>query len=135
MKSPDKIYLFVYGTLRKDYGLRLMQEVGNQCVFAGHGKVKGALYDLGAYPGAVEGMLKKEIRGDVYQVTDAGVVLPVLDGYEGEDYCRKKTTVMLDSGKRIEAFIYWYTGERNKALLIEEEDYLNYLKNKKDGFL
>lgn len=112
-----------------------MQDVADQCFFVGHGRTRGALYDLGAYPGAVEGGLTNEIKGDVYEVAAAGVVFTVLDEYEGEEYCRKKTTVILDSGERKEAFIYWYTGKWDKALLIEEDDYLNYLKNKKDRFL
>jgi hypothetical protein len=41
----------------------------------------------------------------------------------------------METGEKTEAFAYWYTGTREKALLIEEDDYLNYLKNKKDRFL
>ena len=132
MKHETKAYLFVYGTLRKAYGLDLMQRVAGKCVFVSHGMVSGSMYDLGAYPGAVEGGQQKAFKGEVYQVTNTGVVFPLLDAYEGDDFCRKKTTVVLASGEKTEAYIYWYTGKTEMALLIRENDYLDYLKNKKD---
>jgi gamma-glutamylcyclotransferase (GGCT)/AIG2-like uncharacterized protein YtfP len=131
----NRAYLFVYGTLRKDYGLKLMEDLSAICIFAGHGTVKGALYEVGSYPAAVESVGTKGIKGDVYEVSDAEIVFDKLDEYEGDAYCRKKTTVVMDSGEVREAFVYWYTGTTDRALLIEESDYLDYLKNKKDRFL
>ena len=112
-----------------------MQDVADKCVFVGHGTVKGALYDLGTYPGAVEGELMKEVKGDVWEVKQADPVFQLLDEYEGAEYQRRNTMVILESGEISEAFIYWYTGATEQALLIEEGDYLNYLKNKKDRLL
>ncbi len=127
----NKTYLFVYGTLRKEYGLELIQDMADKLRFLGHGKVKAALYDLGAYPAAVEVSGKAELRGDVYEVADAEAVLLFLDEYEGEEYRRELTTVMMEAGEMIKAFIYWYKGETEATLRIEESDYLSYLKTKK----
>lgn len=76
-----------------------------------------------------------EIRGDIYEVQKAEAVFAVLDQYEGEAYQREATSIKRESGEVVEAFTYWYTVKTSKALLIEENDYLDYLKNKKDSFV
>lgn len=124
-------YLFVYGTLRREYGLDLMREIADWLVYIAEGRIKAALYDLGLYPAAVaEGEGSKEITGDVYQLTDSKTIFAVLDEYEGEDFRRGLTVVKMKTGEEKEAFVYWYTGQTEKALLIEEGDYLTYVKNK-----
>ncbi len=49
-----KDYLFVYGTLRKDYNLKLRNRVKDELQYVGRAKVGASLYDLGRYPGAVK---------------------------------------------------------------------------------
>src|ERR1700755_2690681 len=47
-------YLFVYGTLRKDYNLKLKDRVKNELEYIGQAKVAASMYDIGRYPGAVK---------------------------------------------------------------------------------
>jgi gamma-glutamylcyclotransferase (GGCT)/AIG2-like uncharacterized protein YtfP len=129
----SKIYLFVYGTLRKDFALPLKEAVAKDMEFIGTGRVKATLYDLGAYPGAVkEG--GSEIVGDVFELRNE-TVLAVLDEYEGNEYRREMEAVTLSSGGIFQAWMYWYTGITTGSMLIKNDDYLHYLKNKKDRFV
>ena len=130
----DKTYLFAYGTLRQAFGWQAVKHVTGDMKFAGQGTIEGHLYDLGPYPAAVEGEGQNRITGDLYEVGRVGKVFAALDDYEGEEYRREKVKVKMDNGELRLAFVYWYTGETNGALLIEENDYLDYLKNKKDRF-
>lgn len=129
--TMNKDFLFVYGTLRKDYRLKLMDELAAYQLFAGKGKVKATLYDLGSYPAALAGVSQQEITGDVYEVVDPERLFPLLDAYEGDEYKRGKTMVTTEAGERMEAWIYWYTGPVDESRRIQENDYLDYLKNKK----
>ena len=132
---PD--YLFVYGTLRKNYDLKLKKRVKDDLRYMGQGKVGAALYDLGRYPGAVKSNKGPEVVGDVFLISDPDRVLRILDKYEGipegggnAEFVRKKGRVRLRSGELINAWIYWYNFEPKDKLKIKYKDYLNYLKNK-----
>jgi gamma-glutamylcyclotransferase (GGCT)/AIG2-like uncharacterized protein YtfP len=127
----DREYLFVYGTLRKEYKLGIMEKLAAHLVFTGKGKVQATLYDLGTYPAALANEQQHEIWGDVYEVTEADKLFPVLDEYEGDEYKRQKTEVKLETEERLDAWIYWYSGPVDESLQIQENDYLDYLKNKK----
>lgn len=129
----NKALLFVYGTLRRDFSLPLKEAVAGHLLYIGTGRVKATLYDLGAYPGAVkEG--NSEIVGDVVEL-QSETVLAVLDEYEGDEYRRDVEAVKLSSGETVQAWMYWYTGNTNESTLIKNDDYLHYLKNKKDRFV
>lgn len=129
----NKALLFVYGTLRKDFSLPLKEAVASELLYIGTGRVKASLYDLGAYPGAVkEG--NSEIVGDVFELRNE-TVLAVLDEYEGDEYRREIEAVKLSSGETVEAWMYWYKGTKTESMLIKNDDYLHYLKNKKDRFV
>ena len=123
-------YLFVYGTLRKDYGLELVDSIANNLLFVAHGKVSGVLYDLGAYLGAVPASRGEEITGDVYRIKDAENVFAALDAFEGTEYRRQKAEVTMASKEHAEVWMYWYTGAVNERQRITGRDYLDYLKIK-----
>ena len=133
-----KDYLFVYGTLRKNYDLRLKNRVRDELHFVGRAKVGAALYDLGKYPGAIRDNNGTEIIGDVFLLTDPEKVFRVLDKYEGyrenkadqSEFVRKRNRVKLDSGKNVNAWVYWYNLDPGEKTRIRQKDYLNYLKNK-----
>jgi gamma-glutamylcyclotransferase (GGCT)/AIG2-like uncharacterized protein YtfP len=133
---PD--YLFVYGTLRKGYDLKLKNRVRDQLQYVGQAKVGAALYDLGRYPGAVRSNKGPQLIGDVFLVNDPERVLRVLDKYEGieagrpaaAEFIRKKSRVRLRSGQLINAWVYWYNFDPKERAPIRYKDYLNYLKNK-----
>ena len=134
-----KDYLFVYGTLRKDYDLKLKDRIINDIEFIGKAKVGGSLYDLGKYPGAVKEKEKSEIVGDVFLINNSDKVFKVLDKYEGytkgkeedSEFVRKRNKVILSSGKSINAWVYWYNYDPIGKSKIKYKDYFNYLKNKK----
>ena len=59
MNNQD--YLFVYGTLRNDYNLKLKNQVAKDFEYIGRAKVEASLYDLGKYPGAIKENNKNEV--------------------------------------------------------------------------
>lgn len=133
-----KDYLFVYGTLRKDYNLKLKNRVKDDLQYVGKAKIGASLYDIGKYPGAVKDHTGKEVIGDVFLVNDPDSVFRILDKYEGfaekkaaaSEFIRKKGRVRLRDGKQLNAWIYWYNFDPANKTRIRYKDYLNYLKNK-----
>ena len=123
-------YLFVYGTLRKNYDLKLKNRVAQDMTYIGKAKVQARMYDLGRYPGAVKDR-NSEVVGDVFLLSNTEKVLSYLDEYEGEEYERKQEKVKLRSGKWVNAWMYWYKEQPVEEQRIFYKDYLNYLKNKK----
>lgn len=111
--------LLVYGTLMRGFPLHRLLE--GRAAFVGEGAVRGGLYDLGAYPGAVpagNGL----IRGEVYRVRDPAL-WSVLDSAEGPQYHRREASVTIkESGDRA-AFVYWYAGPLGRAVPIPDGDY------------
>lgn len=129
----NNTYLFVYGTLRMGYGLKLLQEIGSALTYVGAATVCGALYDLGDFPGAVNGG-ESVIAGDVFTLHDRQV-FDLLDAYEGDAFKREEADVRLQTGETVKAFLYWYTGSTANHPQIQNGDYLDYLTNKKDRFV
>lgn len=88
---PEVRYLFVYGTLRPSYSLlpQNLRRLRPPHVLDSYGKCKGTallhgyeLWDVGEYPAVLpkEGMV---VVGDLYDVSDLGDEIAVLDEYEG----------------------------------------------------
>lgn len=133
-----KDYLFVYGTLRRNYDLKLKNKVINHLQYVGQGKVGATLYDIGRYPGAIRDSKGPEVIGDLFLLTEPERVLKILDKYEGisgagassDEFIRKRTSVRLRSGQQKKAWIYWYNSDPKDKKKIRYKDYLNYLKNK-----
>ena|SRR6185312_8839137 len=129
MNTED--YLFVYGTLRNDYDLKLKNRVSKDMEYIGKAKVEASLYDLGKYPGAIkEKNNTNEVVGDVFLISDSNRIFKILDKYEGEEFKRRKNQVRLKSGKLLSAWIYWYNLKPDENRKIKYKDYLNYLKKK-----
>lgn len=127
----DVDYIFVYGTLRKNFRLKLKDRVTKDLEYVGSAKVEASLYDLGRYPGAVKENGGDEVVGDVFRVTNAAKVFKVLDEYEGERFSREKEDVRLRGGASLNAWVYWYNQPPDAHRKIKYKDYLNYLKHKK----
>ena len=128
---PVKNYLFVYGTLRNTYNLKLKDKVSKELEYLGSAKIGASLYDLGKYPGVVREDKKSEVIGDVFIVNNPLKVFGILDKYEGNEFTRTRKRVHLKSGKSINAWIYWYNRNPEGKQRIRQKDYLNYLKSKK----
>lgn len=126
-------YLFVYGTLRNGYNLKLKEKVSNELEYIGKAKIGASLYDLGKYPGAIKEKDQNEVIGDVFIVKNHVRVFKFLDEYEGENFSREKEEVKLRGGKSINAWVYWYNQSPKGKRKIRYKDYLNFLKSKKTG--
>jgi gamma-glutamylcyclotransferase (GGCT)/AIG2-like uncharacterized protein YtfP len=127
--QPDKV--FVYGTLRRGYALHEHLDEGTSR-FLGRGRIRGELYDLGEYPGAIPGEAPgQEITGELYQLDDPERQLPDLDELEEFDpakpeqslFIRRLTDVELDNGTRVRAWVYFLPRRPAKARLIAGGDY------------
>ncbi|HXB07812.1 MAG TPA: gamma-glutamylcyclotransferase family protein [Puia sp.] len=123
-------YLFVYGTLRKRYDLKLKDKLRDGWEYVGQAKIGAALYDIGRYPGAVKDRSGREVIGDVFLVNDPKTVFRVLDKYEGAEFVRKRGKVRMRKGGELSAWIYWYDPDPAGRAPIRYKDYFNYLKNK-----
>jgi len=133
-------YLFVYGTLRKEFGLQLSKDIKEDIVYMGSAAINGELYDIGEYPAALPTKDKNaKIAGEIYQVSHPRKVFKLLDEYEGYDkkhlesseYFRRRELLEMESGEKIEAWVYWYNFPVKNKRRIEQRDYLQYLKSKR----
>lgn len=122
-------YLFVYGTLQSGFKNPWQKSLSEQSIFVGPAEVKGAIYDLGEYPGAVRSEVSY-IKGELYELPeDSKHLWQELDEYEGEEYERQKAKVVLKDSI-IDVWIYWYIKSLKGKVLIKSGDYLQYMKAK-----
>jgi gamma-glutamylcyclotransferase (GGCT)/AIG2-like uncharacterized protein YtfP len=101
--------LFVYGTLRSGFGGPHAKRLAEQATCLGEAKVRGSLYRITYYPGAVsEG--RGWIHGEVWRMREPDKTLAALDDYEGYPYefDRATTIAQLKSGAELPVWIYWY---------------------------
>jgi gamma-glutamylcyclotransferase (GGCT)/AIG2-like uncharacterized protein YtfP len=124
--------LFVYGSLRRDAPGSRHELLGESAELVGHGRVRGRLLDLGDYPGLVAAVTRDDwVRGELYEIGSRRISAG-LDAYEGYDpqrpaqslFLRRKTTVELDSGAAMVAWVYCYAGPVGRGRRIASGDYL-----------
>ena len=135
LKSMNE-YLFVYGSLRNPTGLpEEIVELISTCRRCGAAKVKGRLYDFGAYSGAIlDSTTSTIIHGDLLAIPVDARLFDVLDRYEEIDprnpadclFARRKTRAELADGTIREAWVYVYNKPTGDAPLIEGGDYQIY---------
>ncbi len=123
--------MFVYGTLMKGLEGDWQNKVGARLV--GRGRVKGKLYDLGEYPGAVytPGESDEYVKGELYEVNDPELATRILDRYEEffptqphrSLFVRTVAPVLLEDGRRENAWVYVYNQPVDEANLIPGGDY------------
>lgn len=122
--------LFVYGTLLDDdnkYGVYLR---GNS-KFYSQATVKGKLYDIGEYPGAVLSGGGGLIYGVILQMDDPETALLLLDIYEGfgasqpqpNEFVRVQSEAQTPSGP-VNCWIYLYNLSVYCLILIESGRYI-----------
>ena len=139
---PDiEIYqLFVYGSLRSGFRSPAYEYISRFFDFAGEGKVRGKLFDMGSYPAAIPSNDNSFITGELYRIKKAeefSWAIGQLDDYEGVSveadevqlYRREMAEVYID-GKLTHAWIYWYNGDVHGRPLISSGDMLSYLNKK-----
>jgi gamma-glutamylcyclotransferase (GGCT)/AIG2-like uncharacterized protein YtfP len=143
LKTPGPGKLFVYGTLRNNYGHKLYSILRDNFELIGKGVIKGKLFDIGKYPGAVISKTdNNNIVGELYQAKNNEAIdqaLKKLDKYEGYDahnllsseYVRKRKFVKLKNGKKALSWVYLYNRPVKNKRLIESGDYIHHLSGKK----
>jgi gamma-glutamylcyclotransferase (GGCT)/AIG2-like uncharacterized protein YtfP len=88
------VKLFVYGTLKPRSGERRARTHGAV-------RLRGRLWDLGAYPGAIlDPTASGFVHGEVIDGGDDAELLARLDAYEGPEYRRDRVSVQTDDGRR-----------------------------------
>ena len=117
-------HLFAYGSLQPGFAPADIAAVAAKLRPVGTGFVRGALYDLGSYPGAVpDANAKGKIAGTVLQLPEDASVLRQLDEYEGfnplapeqSEFVRERLPVEMASGGAMECWIYRYNRHPDAA--------------------
>lgn len=96
--------------------------------YMGPAAIEGRLYRIAHYPGLVlsPGRL---VRGDLFAIDKRQMTFRTLDAYEGHtapnEFKRITAPVLLDSGDRIEAYVYVYMRKPSGLKRIRSGDFLN----------
>ena len=133
-----KRYLFSYGTLIPHHAPAEVASTVKLLRRVGRGSVRGRLYDLGDYPGAVLSRTGPVIAGQVFELPEDPDVLRRLDEYEGFDpshpqgslFVRMKWPVTLRNGKKMSCWVYAYNRRPNRARTITGGDYSKQRKQR-----
>ncbi len=125
-------HLFVYGTLLSHFNNEALSAVAELMQYEGKGKLKGRLFDLGAYPALITSAKEtNDVYGEIYQLASTKKVFAALDEYEGDEYGRELHLVQQEGGKEIKCWVYIYEPELDKNVIqIIGGDYLAYIRNK-----
>ena len=114
MKSE---YLFVYGTLLKDFNSYMSKFLERNSEFVGSGYFQGNLYEISWYPGAVlSNNPEHKVYGHVFKIKNPEKTFQVLDDYEGisdsgehtNEYTRTLIEVYFNETERIYSYVYVY---------------------------
>ncbi len=113
MAESELRHVFVYGTLRRGEAndINRLQPAPR---WLGPARIRGTLYDLGPYPGALLGG-EGWVEGEVYAITPA--LEAVLDRIEevtpepSGEYQRRQVTLDLD-GQRLRCLVYEIDAQR-----------------------
>lgn len=97
--------------------------------FVGEAIYRGKLFNVGDYPGVIPSNDPNDIvKGDVYRLRRADLVLPLLDRYEEcgaefpepNEYSRLRQTVCFKNGSSIIAWVYLYNYPTDGLELIQQ---------------
>lgn len=130
--------LFVYGTLLQP-GNSFANYLKLNFTYLSRGKLRGLLYDIGEYPGAiVTDNTDGYIYGSIFKLHHPEENLRVIDDYEGYGpeqelpnlYIRSVASIETDSGAA-DAWIYLYNLPTNGLPQIPSGNYAEYVRQKK----
>lgn len=126
-------YLFVYGTLLKDFDSYMSKFLDRNSEFIGPGFFNGKLYEISWYPGAIlSDNHSEKIYGHIFKIHDENKTFKILDDYEGigdtaehpNEYHRLLINAYLDSNKTISTWVYVYNRPVTDLKLIKSGNYL-----------
>jgi gamma-glutamylcyclotransferase (GGCT)/AIG2-like uncharacterized protein YtfP len=129
--------VFFYGTLMSAFRRSNDEPVSVALTPLGQGWISAALFDLGAYPGAIPSPGSR-VRGELHRMHDSAAALRTLDEFEGcrpgdDDgslFVRRTTSVTRDDRSVEQAWVYFFNASLGAAPRIDSGDYLKYLKVK-----
>ena len=140
MANPASYFVFVYGSLRGGFHSPAYEYISRYFNLFGEAKVRGRLYDLGEYPGAVPVQDDAFIIGELYVIKDQkefSWAIAQLDDYEGIDpepgepalYRREIADIYINDAI-VPAWIYWYNGDVSGRPVVSSGDVLEYMRKK-----
>jgi gamma-glutamylcyclotransferase (GGCT)/AIG2-like uncharacterized protein YtfP len=127
--------VFVYGTLRQAFKHPMHRLLDTHGVFVGDGWMRGKLYDVKDYPGAVPSADPQDrVCGEVYFLADSRHMLGRLDDYEEcsprypypHPYHRQVVTVDLFGNGTVLAWSYIYSQPTTGLIPIADGDYVHF---------
>ncbi len=136
MNLPACRYLFVYGTLRSEFGHPMHGLLLRSAKILGDATTQGGLFDIGSYPGLViDSHPGLTVKGELYELDNGADILARLDDYEGcaphfsqpHEYRRERRSVVSESGLEVQAWVYVYNWPVESAVCISSGDYLDVL--------
>lgn len=110
MASSDAL-LATYGTLMRAFGRQEALGIEEELTFVSTCRVRGQLYDLGSFPGAVP--RPGIVHGELFRLRTSSV-WSVLDRYEGYDADDEESSLFVRRRVSLDGFtgetvwIYWY---------------------------
>jgi gamma-glutamylcyclotransferase (GGCT)/AIG2-like uncharacterized protein YtfP len=130
-EDKRKRYLFSYGTLLPRLAPPEIRPTVERLRRVGKGFVRGQLFDLGEYPGAILSRTGPPIAGQIFELPDDPEVLDRLDEYEGFDrsdpqaslFVRRRRHVQLEGGSKIFCWVYTYNRPLDTARAVSGGDY------------
>lgn len=133
LPEPDKEeFLFVYGTLRKDFGNELHKLITRNSEFIGMATYQGKMYNIGEYPGIIPSDdSSNKVIGELYKLTNSVRLIRILDEYEEyypeneaeSIFVRNAITVSID-GTDYESYSYLYNCSTEGLPEITSGDFL-----------
>ena len=129
--APD--HVFAYGTLQPGHAPEEIADIVRRFEIVGKGFVRGRLYDLGLYPGAVlDERSSRRVFGTVFRLPSGEDVLTRLDAYEGFEpeepgrslFVRRSQPVCLTDGTSVTCWVYEYNRSIDQDRVIESGTYV-----------
>lgn len=130
-------YLFVYGTLQLDADNDMSRFLSLNSSVLGKAYIQGKLYKISWFPGVVLSEdASEKVCGTLFQLHNVRETLRFLDDYEGfyesnveESLFRREiTTVFLENGNSIDAWVYIYNQNIENKQRILSGDFLKDAK-------
>ncbi|RYD70006.1 MAG: gamma-glutamylcyclotransferase, partial [Verrucomicrobiaceae bacterium] len=126
------IRVAVYGTLMQGQGGQELAGISEGMTYLGPCQLRGELYDLGEYPGLLEG--EAGVSGEIFALRDISV-LEQLDRYEGcvdgnpgaSLFVRRLMPV---AGQRGNCWIYYYNGGAPRDGRIPSGDWAEHVRQR-----
>jgi gamma-glutamylcyclotransferase (GGCT)/AIG2-like uncharacterized protein YtfP len=130
--GKEPLRIAVYGTLMQGGGGQALAGIGAGMTYVGPCQLRGELYDLGEYPGLLEG--DGIVKGEVFTLRDPSV-LQRLDRYEGcvdgnpgaSLFIRRLVQV---PGQRGDCWVYYYNGSAARESRIRGGDWAEHVRQR-----